>query len=263
MGRTEYAQADGLKIRYYTYGDENKAPMLLVHGWGADARSNWQESGWLDVLAPHRWLIALDVRGHGESDKPHEHAPYGYAQMSADVLAVMDELGIDQADYMGYSMGAFMGAYLLGHRSQRFRSMVLGGIGDESETSAAQGAAIAAALREPDRSSIAEGYGKAVRRYVESQSHYDLQALAFSAEQMWPEGYPLEVGGAGLARASTRVLVVNGAEDRPYVDTADAFVAVLPHARHVRIEGTDHMTTVADARFKTAVSEFLSGWDRA
>ena len=59
--------------------------------------------------------------------------------MSHDVLIVMDVLKITKADFMGYSTGA----YLLGHHSERFTSMVLGGIGNETELSAAQGSIIA------------------------------------------------------------------------------------------------------------------------
>jgi pimeloyl-ACP methyl ester carboxylesterase len=58
-----------------------------------------------------------------------------YAAMSHDVLIVMDVLKITKADFMGYSMGA----YLLGHHPERFTSRVLGGIGNETELSAAQG----------------------------------------------------------------------------------------------------------------------------
>ena len=140
---------DGLEIHYYQWGDGPS--MVLVHGWGADAESNWEATGWVSTLAEYRRVIAIDVRGHGRSDKPLAVEPYRYAAMSADVIAVMDALQIDKADYLGYSMGASMGAHLLAHHPERFNSMVLGGIGDETAESAAQGAVIAAALRAPDR----------------------------------------------------------------------------------------------------------------
>ena len=112
------AESDGLRIRYRLYG--SGYPLVLVHGWGADTLSNWVETGWIAALAPLRQIIALDVRGHGDSDKPQAGDVYSYAALSRDVLAVMDALGIERADYLGYSMGAFMGAWLLGHESRGF-----------------------------------------------------------------------------------------------------------------------------------------------
>ena len=107
-----FVSSDGLQIYYAVYG--SGPTMVLVHGWGADGHSNWVEPGWVDTLSGLRQLICIDVRGHGRSDKPHAHKPYGYAAMARDVIAVMDGLSISSADYMGYSMGAFMGAILSG-----------------------------------------------------------------------------------------------------------------------------------------------------
>lgn len=63
--------------------------------------------------------------------------------------------------------------------------------------------------------------------FVESIPSRDLEALACSAEQMWAEGYALEDAGRGVATARFPVLVVNGENDHPYVDSADAFVQAL------------------------------------
>ena len=125
--RSGKVNSEGYEIHFSVTGEGS--PMLLVHGWGADASSNWETTGWVDTLLKLRQVISIDVRGHGRSAKPHALEPYSYAAMCQDVLAVMDALGVEQADYLGYSMGAFMGAFLLGHHPLRFRSMVLGGIG--------------------------------------------------------------------------------------------------------------------------------------
>ena len=250
-----FVRSDDLHIHYRCFGAG--APLVLVHGWGADIQSNWLETGWVDALAAFRTVITLDVRGHGLSDKPHLTAPYSYAAMSADVIAVLDEVDVRRCDFMGYSMGAFMGAWLLGHRPERFSAMILGGIGDESEQTASQGEHIAAALRAP-AGQAAERAARTVRSFVEQNPNNDLEALACSARQMWPEGYPLKLAGAGITQADMPVLIVNGADDHPYVDTADAFAAALPNARHLRISDRDHLSVVSDARFKTAVINFLN-----
>ena len=96
-----------------------------------------------------------------------------------------------------------------------------------------------------------------MRAFVLANPRNDPLALACSAEQMWPEGYPAELGGAGLKQADVKVLVINGAEDKPYVDTADAFVAGLADARHVRVPGLDHLGAVESAVYRGEVVEFL------
>jgi pimeloyl-ACP methyl ester carboxylesterase len=178
--------------------------------------------------------------------------------MSQDVLRVMDELQIDEADLFGYSMGAFIGVSLLGHHRDRFSSMVLGGIGDETEESAAVCHLIAASLRVDDPAEIVDPVGRAYRRYVDADPANDREALAMAALQMWPDGRPLALGGEGLAYVHIPVLIVDGADDHPYVDTVGNLAAAIPSAELLIIPDTDHHTVVGDSRFKVAVLEFLS-----
>jgi pimeloyl-ACP methyl ester carboxylesterase len=245
-----------VRIHYEVIGDG--PPLVLVHGWGASAHRNWVELGWVEVLAPIRRLILMDSRGHGRSEPASSPAGYGYAAMGEDVLQVLDELEIDRADFFGYSMGAFIGASLLGHHRGRFRSMVLGGIGDETEESAAKCHLIAAALRAEDPGSIDTAEGRAYRRYVDADPWNDREALAQSALQMWPDGHPLLLGGDGLHEVDIPVLLVDGADDHPYVDTVEDLAKAIPGAEVVLIPDTDHHTVVGDPRFKSAVHEFFS-----
>ena len=251
-----FVDSDGLQIYFERFG--SGPPLILVHGWGSDSIGNWVDSGMINVLETHRSVISIDIRGHGKSDKPHALDPFSYSAMSQDVLALMAVLNIGKADFMGYSMGSFIGAYLLGHHPERFTSMILGGIGDETESSAAQGSAIAQALRASDMASITSDYGRHVRTFVESNPNNDLESLAYSALKMWPEGYPIKVAGSNIGQAKFPVLIVNGENDHPYVDSADLFAAALPNGRHLRIPETDHLTAVFDERFKKVVVEFLT-----
>jgi pimeloyl-ACP methyl ester carboxylesterase len=72
-------------------------------------------------------VILLDSRGHGKSDKPHDPAAYDLALRASDVVAVLDELSVRQADYLGYSLGGWVGFALVKQAADRFRSFVLGG----------------------------------------------------------------------------------------------------------------------------------------
>ncbi len=248
-------ESDGLRIHYESFGVG--PPLILVCGWGADTRRNWIDSGWVDALKTDRLVISLEPRGHGLSDKPHDAKAYSYSVMSRDVLALMDQLHIAKADYMGYSMGAFMGAYLLGHHADRFNSMILGGIGDETEESKNACHVIAEALRTPDPAQITNPIGRAYRAYVETDPNRDLESLALSALQMWPEGYPLALGGEGLGRVAIPVLIVNGADDHPYIDTVGNLVEAVPGAKLAVIPRANHLTAVSHPGFKEAVLQFL------
>ena len=243
-------------IHYEQFGEGR--PIVLVHGWGADAKRNWIDTGWVAALERVRRVIMLDCRGHGRSDKPLTQHSYGYRAMSEDVLQVMDELGLHEADLFGYSMGAFMAVALLGHHGERFTSVVMGGIGDENERSEAACIVIADALRSHDPALITDPLGRAYRAFVDADPNNDREALALAALQMWPEGHPLDLGGAGLREVDVPVLVVNGADDHPYVDSAHRLVAALRRARLVTIPATDHLSVVTDERFKTAVLDFLA-----
>ena len=69
-------------------------------------------------------MIALDSRGHGLSDKPHDASAYG-PDMAGDVIALMDELKITRAHIVGYSMGTEVAAMLLLRAPERVRNVVL------------------------------------------------------------------------------------------------------------------------------------------
>lgn len=250
-----FCKSDGLSIYYEVYGTGR--PIILVHGWGSSIQRNWHDTGWISTLKPHRQVIAFDVRGHGRSEKPHDQQLYSYANMADDVLAVMDHLDLTTADYLGYSMGAFMGVYLLGRKSDRFTSMIMGGIGDETPESARACEEIAEALRADDPSKIKSRLGVLYRSYAASDPNNDLEALAVSALQMWPEGYPVRLGGPGLEKTSVPVLIVNGADDHPYVDSDEKLAAVIPNAKLLTVPRANHLTLVPHREFKKAVVAFV------
>ena len=252
---TGFCRSDGIRIYYEIYGEGR--PIVLVHGWGADITTNWTALGWVHALQPLRQVIALDCRGHGRSEKPRDQKLYGYAAIARDVLALLDHLKLAKADYFGYSMGAFMGVHLLGHHQDRLTSMIMSGIGDESEESSKLGIPIADALRAKDPSTIRNQLGLAYRMYASSNPLNDLEALALSALQMWPEGFPIRLGGAGLAKVKIPVLIANGADDLPYVASDEKLRAAIPGAQLVRIPGANHLTAVGDPRLKEAVVAFL------
>jgi pimeloyl-ACP methyl ester carboxylesterase len=68
-----------------------------------------------------------DVRAHGQSDGPADPAAYSLNALAADMVVVLDDLGIKRAHVLGYSMGGVIGYTLARHYSQRLRSLAVGG----------------------------------------------------------------------------------------------------------------------------------------
>ncbi len=254
-----FFDSDGYSIHYKVWGNSGK-PIVLVHGWGIDMFSNWELTGWVKALVPHRRVIALDVLGHGASDKPQVQSLYSYVALSKDVVALMDHLGIDKADLLGTSMGAFMGEALLISHQDRFTSMILNGIGDEVSHAQQEAEMIAAALREPDADDITDPLGQEIRFAVDWLADNDNEAMALSALQMWPESFPMELGVGELGKVKIPVLIINGADDY-YQDTADVFAAAIPGAQLKAIPDTDHGTVIYDRRFIKAGVDFLTAQD--
>lgn len=118
--------ANGVKIRYYVQGKGE--PVVLIHGWLSSADINWKVNGVSDLLAKNFHVIALDIRGHGRSDKPMKEDAYG-AELVEDVARLLDHLKIKKAHIVGYSMGGIIAGSFLVKHPDRVLTGTLGGMG--------------------------------------------------------------------------------------------------------------------------------------
>jgi len=114
----------GVRIHYETIGN---GPALVLHHGTFGSGATWIDLGYVDTLKADHQVILPDSRGHGQSDKPHDPTAYDLALRTSDVLAVLDDLGIQKADYFGYSLGGWIGFGLAKHAPDRFRSFIFGG----------------------------------------------------------------------------------------------------------------------------------------
>jgi pimeloyl-ACP methyl ester carboxylesterase len=119
-----FFESAGVKIHYIVEGRGD--PVLLIHGFGANIQTNW--SGIIKELSNAFQVIALDNRGHGQSDKPHDPGAYG-RQMVEDSIRLLDHLNIRKAHVVGYSMGGRITVAILGFYPERLRTAVIGGFG--------------------------------------------------------------------------------------------------------------------------------------
>jgi pimeloyl-ACP methyl ester carboxylesterase len=119
-----FFDANDVRIRYVQQGTGE--PVVLVHGYTSWFEQNWHRAtnGVFENLARDYRVIALDCRGHGKSDKPHDPKQYG-AEMAHDVIRLLDHLGIRKAHLVGYSMGTRVALRLLVEQPERFSSATL------------------------------------------------------------------------------------------------------------------------------------------
>ena len=122
--RDSYFISNGVRIRYIEQGVGE--PVILTHGIGATTEWNWVTPGVFQELAKSYRMIAMDLRGHGKSDRPRGVERYGH-EMVLDVVRLMDHLKIDKAHIIGYSMGGAMIPKLLTICPERFLSATMAG----------------------------------------------------------------------------------------------------------------------------------------
>ena len=98
-GQSKFAKLDGAKIHYVNYGKGDEA-LVLIHGWTMNV-DNWRDQ--IPDLTKRNRVIAIDLPGHGESDKPQVSYSMDYFARAVD--AVMRDAKVKRAVLVGHSMG--------------------------------------------------------------------------------------------------------------------------------------------------------------
>src|SRR6195952_4709796 len=128
----ESFKSDGVRIAYIDVPPVDGAgtPILLIHGFASNHAVNWVNTQWVKALTQAGYrAIALDNRGHGESEKLYDPAAYSSEAMAGDAIRLLDHLGIERAHVMGYSMGGRITAHIALDHADRVRSALIGGLG--------------------------------------------------------------------------------------------------------------------------------------
>ncbi|SEQ07567.1 3-oxoadipate enol-lactonase [Faunimonas pinastri] len=120
---SKFQTSDGIAIRYEESGRADGPVLIFSNSLGTDLRL-WNAQ--LQSADAHFRVIRYDQRGHGESESPE--GDYTIERLGADVLDLMDALGISQASYVGISMGAMTGLWLGMNHPRRFTRLVLASV---------------------------------------------------------------------------------------------------------------------------------------
>lgn len=254
MPRNERFDSDGVAIAYDDLRPDGGGgtPIVLVHGFASNRQDNWATRGWYETLGDRGYrVIALDNRGHGDSEKPHDSAAYPLETMAGDVVRLLDHREIESAALFGYSMGARISMELLQSAPERVEAAVLGGVGGATLGGLQNREHIATALEAPDVDVVDNPVGRRFRLFAE-ETGADLEALAAVIR-----AHDVGVEAADLADVPVPVLVAAGADDDIAGDPAELADA-FPDGEAATIPDRDHLTTVPDENFEAAVRDFLA-----
>lgn len=117
---------DGTRV--YFEDDGGNGAAVVLHGGLLDSVADLREAAIAQALPGTGFrVLYVDHRGLGNSDKPHHPAAYAIPLRAADAVAVLDELGIERAHFIGQSWGGRLGFGIGEHAPQRVRSLVIGG----------------------------------------------------------------------------------------------------------------------------------------
>jgi pimeloyl-ACP methyl ester carboxylesterase len=268
-----FFDSNGVKIHFIVEGQGE--PVVLIHGFTADIDKNWR-SGFagdpskrggprvIEALSKSYRVIALDCRGHGKSDKPHDPKHYG-VEMAEDVIRLLDHLRIKKAHVVGYSMGAIITAKLLATHPDRLLTATLGGhsgIRDDSRsqfyeelaTSLEQGKGfgpLIVALTPPGRPKPSAEQIQMIN--VALMRTNDQVALAAVVR-----GFRgLAVDPEKLKSNQVPTLALIGELD-PLKKAVDGLQGNMANLKIVVIPGADHVTAIANPGFIKGLSEFLA-----
>ena len=117
----QFFDSAGVRIRYVEQG--SGAPIVLMHGYTGTLDRHFIANGVFANLAKDHRVIAMDLRGHGKSGKPHTPGAYGQ-EMARDVVRLLDHLKIPRAHVAGYSLGAMIAAKVAALNPDRLISVV-------------------------------------------------------------------------------------------------------------------------------------------
>jgi pimeloyl-ACP methyl ester carboxylesterase len=254
--------SDGVQIQYVTAGQGD--PVILIHGFVANAQLNWIAPGVFEALSKDYRVIAPDLRGHGQSGKPHGAENYG-PKMAKDIINLMDHLKIEKAHIIGYSLGGFITVYIAAKYPDRVICAIPGGAGwtkpgDAREAISEQ---IAVALENGQgitpliKALTPAGQPEPSQEQIDATNKMlvgmnDVQALASVARGL----KALEVPESDIKAIKVPMRDVVGEVD-PLKTSVDDLKKALPALDVVIVPGANHMTTFGDPRYLAAVQEFL------
>jgi pimeloyl-ACP methyl ester carboxylesterase len=250
----------GVTLQYAELGNPRAPVLLLVHGY-TDSWKSFQLV--MPGLAPKYRAISVSLRGFGDSSRPE--SGYSGAELTADLVALMDALKIERAVVVGHSMGSFIAQQLAFAHPDRVEALVLVGSAPTVNNEGVQGLRSAvSALTDPvDPTFVRDFQVSTVHRAP--PGWFMEQAIAESLKvpaRVWKaavDGVLAEDYRADLGRIRAPTLVMWGDKDSVFSQAEQtALVSAIPGARLVTFPDIGHAPHWEDPeRFVAELGAFL------
>jgi pimeloyl-ACP methyl ester carboxylesterase len=257
--------SDGVEIAFYDKG--RGEPVVVVHGFAGDAK--FMEEFCSQLAKAGYRVIALDQRGHGESDKPHNADAYG-VEFADDVVRLLDHLKLDKAHVVGYSMGGGVVNKLRERHPSRLWTVTLAGAGFSVVDWGLPGVnpkTMAAALRKGD------GFRPLLRALGKTDPDFDTEAeverwnetlmerndpLALAAVQDAQPGLQVSIDSLKVNSVPTLIILGDKDGNRP---GAEKMAAVMKESKFVLLEDKTHIQAVLQpTEIVAGIVQFLKEW---
>ena len=243
-GPGQTATINGAALYYEDHGDPAGQPVLLLHGGMSNAEW-WVNLAPVLVAAGYR-VIAMDSRGHGRST--WGDLPITYEQMAADTIGLLDFLGIETTDVVGWSDGAIIALDLAIHHPERLDRVVAYGANYSPE-----GVHFVLSDQVPPFERLIADY----RRLAPQPDRFEELGVALEALYAVAPHY----SEAELGSITTPILILDGeADEAVKPEHTRQLAGLIPGATLVIMPGTGHFAPFArTALFNQIVLDYLAG----
>lgn len=253
--------ANDIELDYEDYGTGKV--LLLLHGLGS-TKKDWDAQ--VPFFSKTRRVIALDLRGHGDSTKPKD--AYGVGLMTEDVKAFLDQLQIKKATFVGFSMGGAVAFQMAASYPEYVENLVIvnsgpdfnamGSIGEEllkSRTQFLETKGLAPLAKEISFNMFPEAHQIAMRAAFETRcknNDYNAYYKSFVTLMEWGLGEQLKA-------IPTRTLVVGSDMDYTPASFKQDYVSRMQNASLVIIKNSRHGVVIDQPEaFNLALEKFLN-----
>lgn len=240
---SSHSTVNGIELFHAEWGEGE--PVILLHG-GLGSIEAWANQ--IPSLSANHKVIAIDSRGHGRSTRDDQ--TYSYSQMASDVLALMDEMSIDKAAFIGWSDGGIIALEIaINHPERIDKALTIGtnynlqGIDPSVEESPAFG----------------EYVGKAAELYSKlSATPDEFDGFVGDITKMW--GTQPDYSEEQLGSITAPFTVVQAIEDEAIIDEhAEKMASLMSDATYVQMEGVSHFAMWQEPeKVNEAIATFLS-----
>jgi len=247
VSRRRFPGHDGAELAYRELGQGR--PVILIHGYLSNATVNWVDSGIAGRIAARGYRVIMpDLRGHGDSARPHQASAYPPDVLADDGIALIEHLGVTGYDLVGYSLGGRTVIRLLARGATPGRAIV-GGQGLEAIIhTVGRGGYYRNLLT--NFGTFEPGSEEQVTEDWVKANGGDPVALLRVLESF------VDTPFAALGHIEVPTLILTGADDG-HNRTAEALAAAMPNGRYLMVPG-DHGTAAQSPQFETAIADFLA-----